>query len=267
MPRTPHPHRPGAHELGQNHLRDRRIIERIVAIASRTPGPLVEWGAGDGALTVPLARLGRPLEAIEIDERNAAQLSRRVPAHVTVRCADLLRHAPPTGSTLVANLPFHLTTPALKHLLRSTGWVDAVLITQWEVARKRAGVGGATMLTAQWAPWFETRLEGRIPADAFRPRPTVDAGLLVLHRREHALLSGRHCPAHHDLVRRVFTGPGRGLEQILRRAGVPAPLVASFLDRHGYDRRGLPRDVDPVHWPELLGPKRGGRDGARRSPG
>lgn len=267
MPRIPHPPRPGAHELGQNYLRDRRTIRRVVELAGRTRGPLVEWGAGDGALTLPLAALGRPLEAVEIDERNVALLSRRVPAHVTVSCTDILRHAPPTGSTLVANLPFHLTTPALKHLLRSPGWVDALLITQWEVARKRAGVGGATMLTAQWAPWFATRLEGRIPADAFRPRPTVDAGLLVLQRREQPLLPDHRRGAHHDLVRRVFTGPGRGLEQILRRAGVPAPAVASFLDRNGYGRHGLPRDVDPAHWPELLAPERGRRDGARRRRG
>lgn len=267
MPRTPHHPRPGAHELGQNYLRDRRTVRRVVELAGRTRGPLVEWGAGDGALTLPLAALARPLEAVEIDERNVAQLLRRVPAHVTVRCTDILRHAPPAGSTLVANLPFHLTTPALKHLLRSPGWLDAVLITQWEVARKRAGVGGATMLTAQWAPWFTTRLEGRIPADAFRPMPAVDAGLLVLHRREQPLLPAGRRRAHHDLVRRVFTGPGRGLEQILRRTGVPSPAVASFLDRHGYDRRGLPRDVDPEHWAELLGTECGRGVGARRRRG
>ncbi|AXK44316.1 ribosomal RNA small subunit methyltransferase A [Brachybacterium saurashtrense] len=267
MPRTLHHPRPGAHELGQNYLRDPRMVRRVVELAGRTCGPLVEWGAGDGSLTLPLAALGRPLEAVEIDERNVARLSRRVPAHVTVRCADILRHAPSAGSTLVANLPFHLTTPAVKHLLRSRGWVDALLITQWEVARKRSGVGGATMLTAQWAPWFESRLEGRIPADSFRPRPTVDAGLLVLHRREHPLLPARRRPVHHDLVRRVFTGPGRGLEQILRRAEVPAPVISSFLDRHGYDRRALPRDVDPAHWTELLAPERGRADGARRRRG
>lgn len=267
MPPTPHHPRPGAHELGQNYLRDHRTVRRVVELARRTRGPLVEWGAGDGALTLPLAALGRPLEAVEIDERSAAELSRRVPAHVTVNCTDILRHAPPAGSVLVANLPFHLTTPALKHLLRSPGWDDAVLITQWEVARKRAGVGGATMLTAQWAPWIVSRLEGRIPADAFRPRPTVDAGLLVLHRREQPLLPAHRRRAHHDLVRAVFTGPGRGLEQILRRAGIPAPAVAAFLDRHGHDRRDLPREVDPVHWVELLPPERGRRDGARRRRG
>lgn len=245
-------HHPGAHELGQNFLRDRRTIERIVELAARVPGPLVEWGAGDGALTLPLARLDRPLEAIEIDERAVRTLRRRVGPHVTVRCGDILRHAPPAGAVLVGNLPYHLTTPALRHLLRSPGWSSAVLVTQWEVARKRAGVGGSTMLTAQWWPWVTARLEGRIPASAFRPRPSVDSGLLVLERREVPLLARTDRRDYQQFVRRVFTGPGRGIDQILRRSGLPAAQSRRFLDRHGYSPRTLPRDVDPAHWADAF---------------
>lgn len=248
MPRTPHHSRPGAHELGQNHLRDRRTIEHIVEIASRTPGPLVEWGAGDGALTVPLARLGRPLEAIEIDDRAVRDLRRRVGPDVTVSCGDILSHAPPAGAVLVSNLPYHLTTPALRHLLRSPGWRCAVLVTQWEVARKRAGVGGATMLTSQWWPWVSAHLEMRIPATAFRPRPSVDSGLLVLRRRADPLLAVSERRAYQQFVRRIFTGPGRGIDRILQHSGLSAARSRHFLDRHGYSPRALPRDVDPAHW-------------------
>src|SRR5699024_1715675 len=138
-------HHPGAHELGQNVLRDRGTIGRVVDLVAPTEGDLVEWGAGDGALTVPLARLGRPLEAIEIDPRAADALSRRVPPHVTVRRGDILRHAPSAGSTVVSNLPYHLTNPALRHLLSAEGWTHAVLLTQSELARKRAAAGGAPM--------------------------------------------------------------------------------------------------------------------------
>ncbi|MGP9538591.1 23S ribosomal RNA methyltransferase Erm [Brachybacterium sp. AOP43-C2-M15] len=248
MPR----HHPGAHELGQNFLRDPRTIERIVDLAARRPGPLVEWGAGDGALTLPLAALGRPLEAVEIDPRAASELSRRVGPRVTVRRGDILHHAPPPGAVLVSNLPYHLTTPALRHLLRTEGWTRAVLVTQWEVARKRAAVGGATMLTAQWWPWVAARLEGRIPASAFRPRPSVDSGLLVLDRRREPLLSRRDRNDYQQFVRRVFTGPGRGTEQVLRRSGLSADGSRRFLDRHGYSPRVLPRDVDPAHWADAF---------------
>nr|WP_281065095.1 23S ribosomal RNA methyltransferase Erm [Brachybacterium sacelli] len=239
--------------MGQNFLRDRRTIDRIVDLVARADGDIVEWGAGDGALTLPLSALGRPLEAVEIDPRAVRALTRRVGAHVTVRRGDILRHAPTPGSTLVSNLPYHLTTPALRHLLRSDGWSRAVLVTQWEVARKRAGVGGATMMTAQWWPWVETTLEGRIPASAFRPRPAVDSGLLLLERRREPHLARRDRRAYQQFVRGVFTGPGRGLEQMLRRGGgLPAGAARRFCDRHGYSPRTLPRDVVLAQWVEAF---------------
>lgn len=56
----------GRHELGQNFLADRAVIARVVELASDTPGPLVDWGTGDGAITLQLAALGRPLEGVEM---------------------------------------------------------------------------------------------------------------------------------------------------------------------------------------------------------
>ena len=45
----------GRHERGQNFLIDHVVARRIAELANRTPGPLVEWGTGDGAITVELA--------------------------------------------------------------------------------------------------------------------------------------------------------------------------------------------------------------------
>lgn len=106
-----HPHRPGRHELGQNFLTDPRVIAHVVRLAAASRGPLVEWGAGDGALTRPLGELGRPLEGVEIDPQRAARLRHRVGPDVTITEGELLRHAPPRGSTVVGNVPFHITTP------------------------------------------------------------------------------------------------------------------------------------------------------------
>jgi 23S rRNA (adenine-N6)-dimethyltransferase len=159
----------GRHELGQNFLTDRPTVEHIVALAGRTHGPIIEWGTGDGALTIPLARLGRPIEGIELDPRRAARLQRRVGPHVCISEGDILRHAPPAGCTIVSNVPFHVTTPVLRHLLAATSWHDAILITQWEVARKRAGVGeppssppnGGRGTTSTSTPGFRQRRSHR----------------------------------------------------------------------------------------------------------
>lgn len=242
---------PGRHELGQNFLTDRRVIDRIVHLARRGPGDLVEWAAGSGALTVPLAAVGRPLEAVEIDPRLVPALRRRLPRHARVVHDDLLRYSLPPGSTLVSNLPYHLTTPALRHLLHQPGWDTAILIVQWEVARKRAGVGGTTQLTAQHWPWYEFSLEGRIPARAFRPMPSVDSGILRIRRRGEPLVPPRDRARYQRFVARVFTGRGRGLAQILQGAGIGHRDAAAFVRRRDL-HTALPRDLDAGQWAEAF---------------
>ncbi len=200
-------------------------------------------------MTVPLSRLGRPLEGVEIDAVRARSLRRRVGPHVCISEGDILRHAPPVGSTVVSNVPFSLTTPVLRHLLHSPGWVRAVLLVQWEVAKKRAGVGGTTQLTAQWWPWLDFTLDRRVPATAFRPRPSVDGGILVIDRRERPLLPVRQRRGYQAWVRQVFAGPGRGLPDILARTGrLTHAQAAQFCRDQELDPRTLPRDLTVPQW-------------------
>jgi 23S rRNA (adenine-N6)-dimethyltransferase len=239
----------GAHELGQNLLVDRQVVGRVVDLVADGDAPLVEWAAGRGAVTLPLARLGRPIEAVEIDPRSVGRLGRVAPGNVTVTRDDILRHAPPSAAyDLVCNVPFHLTTPVLRRLFTLTGWQRAVLITQWEVARKRAAVGGTTLLTAQWWPWFAPRLDRRIPAAAFRPRPNVDAGLLVIDRRADPLLPARERRAYQRFTAAVFNGQGRGLQEILVRQGTARSDVRRWAREHGVGPNALPRDLGARAW-------------------
>lgn len=238
----------GRHELGQNFLVDTSVIQRIATLASAGTGALVEWGAGDGALTLALQGLGRPLEAVEIDPTRAASLRRRVGPHVCIAEGDILRHAPPAGSTVVSNVPFHLTTPILRHLLRIGGWQDAVLLVQWEVARKRAAVGGTTLLTAQWWPWYEFELDRRVPAAAFLPRPSVDGGVLRIERRSEPLLAGSDRDGYQAFTAKVFAGRGHGLSQILLGAGVPRSVARTLCRRNPRGAAALPGDLRPQEW-------------------
>ncbi|CRZ15824.1 23S ribosomal RNA methyltransferase Erm [Mycolicibacterium neworleansense] len=236
----------GRHENGQNFLRDRRVVADIVKIVARTTGPIIEIGAGDGALTLPLQRLDRPLTAIEIDRRRAGRLAARTSAEVVG--TDFLRYRlPPTPHVVVGNLPFHLTTAILRRLLHGPGWTDAVLLMQWEVARRRAAVGGATMMTAQWWPWFEFNLVRKVPADAFRPRPGVDAGLLTIARRDEPLVARADRRRYQSLAHEMFTGRGHGIAQILRHH-----VDRRWLLANGIHPSALPRDLTAAQWAALF---------------
>lgn len=237
----------GRHELGQNFLCHRPTIDHLVALTARTSGPILELGSGDGALTRSLARLDRDFTAIDLDERRVSRLRRTLPG-VRIEHADALRH-PLTADTIVSNIPFHITTPILRRLLGSPAWSDAVLVTQWEVARKRAGVGGRSMMTAQADPWYEFTLDSRVSARHFRPVPSVDGGIITIRRRSHPLVPRSQRREYEKFVKAVFTGRGVGLARILHHAGhVDMRTVRRALDRAGVRPRDLPRDLDANQW-------------------
>ncbi len=241
----------GRHEYGQNFLHDRGVIADIVGVVARTEGPIVEIGAGDGALTLPLQRLGRPLTAIEADARRAQRLARRTTATTRVVTADFLRYRlPRTPHVIVGNLPFHLTTAMLRRILYAPGWTDAVLLVQWEVARRRAAVGGATMMTAQWWPWFEFGLVRRVSATSFTPRPSVDGGLMTIQRRAEPLIAPSERRRYQALVHQVFTGRGHGVGQIIGRLGLRMGTQEVLRDIR-IDAMALPRDLSADQWAAL----------------
>jgi 23S rRNA (adenine-N6)-dimethyltransferase len=221
------------------------------------PLPIVELGAGDGAITAELVRLGRPVTAVELDPKMVGHLRRRFGDAVTVVAADMLTLAgDPTPHHVVSNVPFSITTPFLRRLLSQRGWDTAVLLLQWEVARKRAAVGGTTLLTAQWWPWYEFTLDRRVPADAFAPRPSTDGGILVIRRRDRPLLPVTDRAAYAHLVQAVFTARGRGLGEITR-GQLTRTEAARWLRSCGLGTGALPRDVDAAGWVSLYELRRG----------
>lgn len=247
-------HHGGRHELGQNFLVDRGVIDRITALASATRGPIVELGAGGGALTRELARLGRPLTAVELDARRAAALRRELGGAAAVVQADVLRWPLPREPyVLVGNVPFHLTTAILRRVLDADWWGSAILLTQWEAARRRCGVGGSSMLTVQSAPWFRFTLDRRVPARAFRPMPSVDGGVFRIDRRPEPLVRTAERRDYQRWVGDVFQGPGRGLVQVLGRTSRPIDAGAArrMLRDRGIDPHTPPSRLSTETWADL----------------
>ncbi|MFF4773989.1 23S ribosomal RNA methyltransferase Erm [Microtetraspora fusca] len=246
-----HPSQGGRHELGQNFLVDPSVIATIERLVARTSGPIVEIGPGDGAMTLPLSRHGRPITAVEIDSRRARRLERRTPQNVVVVNTDAMRFRfPRHPHVIVGNLPFHLTTAIMRRLLAEDRWRAAVLLVQWEVARRRAGVGGATLLTASWWPWYEFEVHSRVPARSFRPVPSVDGGLLTIVRREAPLVADRG--RYQDFVKQVFTGRGRGLREILDRTGrLDRTAVREWMRARRVAPYALPKELTAEQWASL----------------
>jgi 23S rRNA (adenine-N6)-dimethyltransferase len=195
----------------QHFLRDRSVAEELTALAGITRGDLVlEIGAGDGAITSTLARRAAYVIAHEIDPLLAARLRQRfgpLSSVLVVEGDAFAQPLPRLPFRAVSSVPFHETTRLFRLLLDDPRGAleQAALIVQWEVARKRARA--ETLLGLGWAPWWEVRLVRQLPATVFRPRPSVDAGIVVVSRRPEPLLPAAQARPYRAFLRRTF---GRG---------------------------------------------------------
>jgi 23S rRNA (adenine-N6)-dimethyltransferase len=196
----------GQHFLGSEHLAAQLVADAGIEGMDR----VVDLGAGTGSITAALAARGATVLAVEIDPKLAAGLATKFErsANVTVLHADVREVPLPLNPyRVVANPPFGHTAAILRRLLDHPegGLVRADVVVQWQVARHRAQVsaeGVAADLVGQvWAPWWKFERGRRIPAGLFRPRPSVDAAVLVISRRDPPLLPAEEFDRHAAFVR------------------------------------------------------------------
>jgi 23S rRNA (adenine-N6)-dimethyltransferase len=209
-------------ELGQNFLKDKRVAKRIVSESGVGKDDLVvELGAGGGMLTRQLARASRRVVAVEYDQYWAAHLRERFSDDDNVRVVQgdaLTVKLPKEPFVVVANIPFNLTTSILHRLLDDpTSPLQSVhLLVQKQVALKHARSTPTALKTLNWSPWYGFSADLELAADAFHPKPEVDACLMVAAKRDPPLVAPEHRHLFQAFVRRAFGGHGNCVSETLR---------------------------------------------------
>jgi 16S rRNA (adenine1518-N6/adenine1519-N6)-dimethyltransferase len=174
--------------LGQNFLHSQTIIEQIVALLEQPEQlPIIEIGPGRAALTLPLARSGSPMIAVEFDRDLVGYLTKILKGYpnVELRHQDFLTFEPELARfRLIGNIPYNLTSPVIEWCLRYADRIDrVVLMVQQELAHRLAAVPG----TKAWSPLsifaqlrFDIKLAFDVPSSAFRPAPSVVSSVLTM---------------------------------------------------------------------------------------
>lgn len=247
--------------LGQNFLVDPNLQRKIAAaVAAGEDDPVLEIGAGRGALTGHLAERGVRLTAVELDDELAPKLASRyegnprvVVVHGDVLSLDLPALAGDWPRTaVVGNIPYNITTPIIFRLLRLPYPRDIVLTVQAEVAgRILAGPGTRTYgaLSVGVALHATASRICKVPRSAFRPVPRVDSVALRITPRSPPRLTPAAAARVRVLTRAAFSWRRKQLGSILARH----PDL--HLRRDVVERVLGGRSLSPALRPEQLSPE------------
>lgn len=172
----------------QNHLVDGEVLEVIVEAARPAGRSVLEIGPGIGVLSGALLAGGAArVSAVEVDRRLASHLRERFEAdprfvltEIDVLDADVASLVEPPYD-LVANLPYHITSPVLHGALGSEPRPERfVLMLQREVAERiTSPPGGMSYLSVFVQYHADVSLLRIVPAAAFEPAPQVESAVVV----------------------------------------------------------------------------------------
>lgn len=208
--------------LGQNFLIEPNILTKIIDVSDLDKDTnVIEVGPGIGALTERLARVSNQVLAFEIDQRLLPVLADTLGKYdnITVVHRDILDTKLPEDVqqyvdlnkplSVVANLPYYITTPIIMHFLESGLPIDTfVMMMQKEVAQRMTAqpnskAYGSLTIAIQY--YMHAEIAFIVPKTVFSPQPNVDSAILKLKRRTQPLVQVNDEALFFKLVKLSFT--------------------------------------------------------------
>jgi len=258
--------------LGQNFLTSRKVLARIICAAGLGPEDVVvEIGPGVGTLTERLADRAGHVVAVEIDGRLVdllrGTLGDRPNVHIVH--GDILALDIPSvvedaigidgGSlerySVVANLPYYITSACLRYLLARRNRPERIVVmVQKEVAlRLAAGPGGTSLLSVSVQVYGEPKIICTVPPGAFYPRPQVASALVRIDVYDEPVVGDELEGRFFRVVRAGFGQRRKQLVNSLAHGlGLQRETILEAMSHAGLDPRRRAQSLTIPQWCALV---------------
>lgn len=244
--------------LGQNFLTDENLLDSIAEAAGiGKSDTVVEIGCGAGTLTRALSKLAGRVYAYEIDRDLRPVLSETLAGcentEVIFRdfskenLGELYREI--GEYTVVANLPYYVTTPIVTRLLEEGAGVRGVCVmVQQEVAERFAAKEDTPAygaITAAIALRGTAKIVKKVGRNMFYPAPNVDSAVVKIDFTENAL-PVKDKDMYRKTVRCAFLNRRKTLENNLMKSfSLSRETAAEILNRAGVEEKARGETLSP----------------------
>lgn len=243
-------------------------LAKIIEVSALTPDDTVlEIGPGPGTLTRLLAESASQVIAIELDS-NMVNLLRNELGHLpnlTIIEADILQVQLETligtaasgvkhAYSVVANLPYYITSAVLRHLLETTVRPERIVVTvQKEVAQRIVARPGEMSLLAVSVQFYgQPKLVHHIPAGAFYPSPKVDSAVVRIDTYPQPPIAVTDVDFFFRVVKAGFSQKRKQLKNALA-AGLARPVagVVKAMEEAGVAPTRRAQTLSLAEWGQL----------------
>jgi 16S rRNA (adenine1518-N6/adenine1519-N6)-dimethyltransferase len=260
--------------LGQHFLINAGILHNIIQTAALSPEDIVlEVGPGLGVLTRELVKKAGWVIAVELDSKLSEMLKQSLAScpNVSVINKDILEVEPlelmrqesnkfPQALAgqkrfkLVANLPYYITAPILRHFCEAElKPQEMVVMVQKEVAKNITAQPGELGILAISVQYYgKPQIAGYVPAGNFFPAPKVDSAILKITFYDRPPLEVTSEESFFKIVRAGFCAARKQIGNSLAQGlAMPKPEVLFLLEKAEVAQQRRAETLSLEEWARL----------------
>ena len=245
-------------QFGQNFISDTNLLASIVTASGIDENTtVVEIGCGAGTLTRAIAEKAKKVYAFDIDKDLQPVLAETLAGLENVEVIfrdfnkmDLKQFESEIGEyTVVANLPYYITTPLVTKLLEEGEKVQGLsIMVQEEVALRfcaKENTSEYGAITAGIALKGSAKIVKRVPRTMFYPRPNVDSAVVKI-TFERGRIQVKDEKAYRTTVRCAFLNRRKTLENnLVNFFKIDRETAKRVLQKAGVDEKARGETLSP----------------------